>query len=75
MKLWLVTLQGMNVEINSAPHGKAYVLANTPSEAADKLTKYVSDNNLGFSHERELKSVELVADDALYPDCGMRLLK
>jgi len=73
MKLWLVTLQGMTLSINSAPHGMAYVLANDPKEAADKLINYVKSKDLGFRHERELKSVELIAEDVLYPDCRMKL--
>ena len=74
MKLWLVTLQGMNTAVNSAPHGKAYILANDPKEASERLLSYVKDNNLGFTNERELKSVELIAEaDDLYPKCGMRL--
>ena len=78
MKLWLVLLQGMNdsiinAPIINAPHGKAYVLANDPKEAADKLLNYVNENKFGFSHERELKSVQLIAEDVLYPNCGMRL--
>ncbi len=75
MKLWLVTLQGMNINLTGAPHGKAYVLANDPNEATEKLIKYVNENDLGFRKDRELKSVELIADSSDYPSCGMRLFK
>lgn len=74
MKLWLVNLQGMHFNSIGAPHGEAYVLAETADEAIGKLQKYVNDNNLGFQKDREIKSIELVADSIKYPDCGMRLL-
>lgn len=74
MKLWLVTLQGMNISVTGAPNGKAYVVANDPKEASERLMNYVKDNKLGFTKERELKSVELIAEsDNMNPDCGMKL--
>ena len=68
MKLYLVTLRGMQ-----SSYGTAYVVAGNPDEAVKKVQKYVSDNDFGFSKEREMDSVKLLADEKDYSGCGVKL--
>ena len=75
-KLYRVQLQGMGHGFGStnAPHGDVYVIAKSVQEAADTAIKRVQDRNLGFSKERALKSVTLLADSYEHTDAPMRLL-
>jgi hypothetical protein len=74
MKLFLVECKGMKYNVTSAPGGIAYVLAENPSQAYDKLRDILDKRDLGFSHERELESIRLLAEDSDYPNCRMRLI-
>ena len=67
MKLYKVICRGM-----SDTHGTAFVLADDPHQAYITLRVYLEARNLGFSGERELLSVELIADSE--SNCGRRLL-
>jgi hypothetical protein len=58
----------------STSGGVAYVLAENPSQAYDKLRDFLDKKDLGFSHERELENVKLLAEDGDYPPCRMRLI-
>lgn len=51
-----------------------YVIANNPTNAYNTVRKFLDKNNLFFRVDRELKSIELVAENSLYPDCKQRLL-
>ena len=50
-----------------------YVVANNPDEAYKILRKYLDEKNYFFSSERELDSIELVAEEGDYPDCEVQL--
>ena len=75
MKLWLVECRGMTYSIAGSGnvHGRAYVIAEDPQAAYAKLRAYLDKKDLGFTHERELASVELIADASEYPSCGTQL--
>ena len=60
-KLFRVTLRGLS-NYNLPNYKETYVLADTPTEAYEKVYKFVKENNLGFDCDRELHSVELVAE-------------
>jgi len=66
MKLFRVQLQGVNFEIS-------YAVAIDATTAYKTVRKYYDKNDIGFTKERELKSIELVAEDVDYPDCGIQL--
>lgn len=51
----------------------SYVVANHPTEAYDKVRKYLDDNDLCFEIQRELESITLIADSSAYPGCENRL--
>jgi len=73
MKLYLVKCRGMNISVTGPTHGVAYVIANNPAEAYEKLRKDLDERDLGFTDERELSSIELIAEDTNYPSCGVRV--
>jgi len=73
-KLYYVQLKGMKSNIGgNTAYGTAYVIADNPTEAYEKVFKYVRENSLGFYKDRELESITLIADSAEYSSCGIRL--
>lgn len=64
MKLYLVTIKGLY----ACPYHSSYVVAKDPTAAHTVVREYLEKNNFGFSHDRELEKIELVADDRTYPD-------
>lgn len=59
----------------STIHGIALVVATNPDAAYQKLRKHLDEQDLGYGKDRELETVELIAEDCDYPDCTMRLFK
>lgn len=53
--------------------GESYVVAANPQKAYEMVRNYLDNNNIGFPHERALRSVELLAEDSSYPECGHML--
>ena len=73
-RLYRVTCRGMQTSIGSSvSHGIAYVVAENPDAAYQMVRRYLDDEDLGFSHERELEKIELLAEEAKYPSCGKAL--
>ncbi len=72
MKLWRVTLKGMNYG-STTIYGLPYVIAENSDEAYKKVRKYLDDKDLGFSSERELEKVEFLAETGDYPACKIQL--
>jgi hypothetical protein len=70
MKLYKVTLRGMTVTSTGVVYGVSYAVAEDPTSAFSKVKKFLDTNDIGFSKERELLSIELVADTNIYPSCG-----
>jgi hypothetical protein len=74
MKLFYVECKGMTTNPTGAPHGLAYVLADNPTEAYEKLKARLDKEGMGFTHERVLNKVSLLAEDGVYPACRMQLI-
>ena len=71
MKLYRVLLRGMTLGTGaSVSYGDSYVVAENPNDAYLIIKKFLDNGDLGLEHERELKSVELIAEQTLYPRCG-----
>jgi hypothetical protein len=74
MKLYRVTCRGMHGGFTvGSSHGIRYVVAETTDQAYACVRADLDRRDLGFKHERELERVELLAEDAEYPDCNTRL--
>lgn len=71
-KLYRVNLRGL-ASSTGVGYQTSYVIAKNPDEAYRKVRKYLDDKDYGFSHERELESVELIADEYEYTDVRTRL--
>ena len=73
-KLYKVTCKGMHGGISSdIAYGIAYVVADDAAEAYKKVRDSLDKRKLGFSHEREMDKVELLAEEADYPACRIPL--
>lgn len=71
IKLYRVEVRGGS----AMQQTKSYVLATDPAAAYQAVREYLNRKDLGFYEERELKSLELLAESAVdFPDCGTRLL-
>ncbi len=74
MNLYRVTLKGMTVPMGtSVAYGVAYVVADDPTAAYQKVRDSLDKEDLGFGKDRALDRVELLAEGEKYPDCGYRL--
>jgi len=47
-----------------------FVVAENTEKALRKAKLLVDRHNLGSDKDRELKSIELIAEEILYPNCG-----
>ena len=74
LKLFFVKTEGMRSGVSSAPYGALYVLATHPTEAYNKVREFLDINDVGFDSDRELKSIEVVADSHNVPKCDYRLI-
>lgn len=71
MRLYKVTCRGMQNSIGGQTgYGVAYVVAQNPDRAYRMVRDYLDARSIGFRYERELQSVELLAEAYDYPDCG-----
>jgi len=69
--LYRVTLRGMKGSIaGTVAYGVSYVIASNPNSAYEIVRYFLDKNDLGFSHERQLEKVELIAECKRYPECG-----
>ena len=67
-KLYRVTLRGMTYSTTGVVEGISYVVATGAEEAYQKVKKRLDDKNYGFSEDRELDKVELLASTYEYTD-------
>lgn len=72
-KLYRVTLRGMTYSPTGNAYGVSYVVAENPDLAYKKVRKFLDDNNLGFTKDRELDKIELIADSNQYGGVGCSL--
>ncbi len=68
MKLFRVTLKGMTYSSTGVIHGVSYVVAENCDEAYQKVKTFLDEKDLGFSGDRELDKVELIADTSQYTE-------
>jgi hypothetical protein len=69
-KLYRVTLRGMKYSSTGVVYGVSYAIAENPDEAYKKVKKYLDEKDLGFSKDRALEKIELIAEDYQYTDSG-----
>lgn len=70
-KLYKVTCRGMHGGIGAdIAYGVAFVIAENQDEAYQRVKERLDERKLGFDKERELSSVELIAEATEYPKCG-----
>lgn len=67
-KLFRVTCKGM-----FDSHGCAYVIAVGPTQAYDIVRADLDARDLGFLKDRALDKVELIAEEAEFPEGARRL--
>ena len=73
-KLYHVLCSGMTTRMaGETAHGSAYVVAEDSEEAYRKVRASLDKRDLGFSNEREMYRVELMAENTDYPPCGHSL--
>jgi len=72
-KLYKVTLKGMRYNSVGVAYGTSYVVAKNSDEAYQKVRDFLDENDLGFSKDRELDNVQLIADSYRYSDVGCLL--
>jgi hypothetical protein len=68
MKLYKVKLIGV-FGGTSTNYNESYVIANDSEEAYKKVRSFLDRNDIGFKDQRELNSVQLLAEDKQYPEC------
>lgn len=74
LKLYRVTLQGMTGLVGTNMiYGVSYVVATNSAEAYQSVREWLDKEDVGYVDDRELASVDLVADAARYPSCRIRL--
>jgi len=74
MKLYRVELTGMTYSVIGKVYGISYVVAENSDQAYIKVKEFLDVNNIGFTSDRELKLVELIADEVKYSVVGHLLL-
>jgi hypothetical protein len=73
MNLYLVRCKGLRSSMGgSLAWGIAYVAAENPTKAYNKLRDFLNQEDYGFASDRVMESIELIASDDRYPDCGTR---
>lgn len=74
-KLYRVTLRGMTYSSTGNTYGVSYVIAENPDLAYKKVKKFLDDNDIGYTKDRELDKIELIADSNQYSgvNCSLYL--
>jgi len=70
-KLFKVTLRG-GINPGSTNYNTSFVVAESPDAAYQAVRDFLDKNDLCYN-ERELKSIELLAEDREYPACRTML--
>ena len=69
-RLFLVTTKGVSAPKYGRQH---YVLASDAGAAYQVVRSVLDNRDYGFRDDRALDKVELLAEQAEYPECGMPL--
>jgi hypothetical protein len=73
LKIYRVNLRGFSGSSTGVDYSCSYVLAENPDVAYKTIRAWLDSVDYGFAKDRELKSVELVAEASEYADCQTRL--
>jgi hypothetical protein len=73
MKLYRIKLKGMYGTYSGTAYGNPFVVADNTTEALNKVQEYLEKRDIGFSYERELDTIELLAEVGDYPKCKIQL--
>lgn len=68
MKLYRVTLRGLKYNATGVVAGISYAVAKNSDEAYQKVRKRLDEEDYGFSGDRELEKVELLASTYEFTD-------
>ena len=74
MKLYKVVIKGGFQPVGTDYH-QAYVIADNTDEAYNLYLNFLETHDVLFESERVLQSVELLAEESDYPDCGILLIR
>ena len=69
-RLYRVTLRGMKCPSTGVAYGVSYVVAEGAEEAYQMVRKTLDEKDIGFAREREMESVELIAENYRYTNTG-----
>ena len=69
-KLYRVILKGMTHNSTGVAYGDSFVIAEDSNEAYLKVRKFLDEHDLGFTNDRCLESVQLIAEDYQYTPTG-----
>lgn len=72
-KLYRVKLRGRLNSYGSVDYGLSYVVASSMDSAYNLVRASLEAEDIGFAKERELESIELLAEKTSYPNCNTRL--
>lgn len=72
-KLYRITLRGTITSSSGIAYGRPYVVAETLTEAIEKVQNYLYGKGMGFPTDRELDTIELLAEESDYPACKIQL--
>ena len=69
MKLFIVRTGFTPAPLGSSmDYSELYVVAEDSHKAYEAVRRFLDDEEIGFSHDRILKNVELIAEDGRYPE-------
>ncbi len=67
MNLYLIKCRGMHGSLGTSGFGIAYVVAPDPTAAYAKLRADLDKRDIGFAADRDLHSIEKLAEVGDYP--------
>ncbi len=73
-RLYRVTLRGMTYAVTGTIYGISYVIATDAEKAYQKVKEFLDDKDLGYTKDRVLDKVELIAEEDQYTYTGTMLL-
>lgn len=65
-KLYKVTLRGMTYNSTGVVYGVSFVVAETTDEAYKRVREFLDKHDIGFSRDRELDHIQLIAENYQY---------
>lgn len=72
MELYKVTIRG-GYSSTGINYNECYVVAKDPTKAYQKYRVFLDKEDICFNDDREMKTIELIADTERYGKCKMLL--